>query len=91
MKHFPRFQYVYNLVKDCKSRVEQCGVRGIEMDEMYKNVNIKIVIVGNFRDKDLHLLTKSTGNALNFTRYIFFQIKYVNDNCHFDLKESSIL
>lgn len=61
-KHFPRFQYVYNLVKDCKSRVEQCGLRSVGIDEMYKNVNIKIVIVGNFRDKDLHLLTKSTEN-----------------------------
>lgn len=87
MKHFPRFQYVYNLVKDCKSRIEQCRKRRVRMDEMYKNVNIKIMIVGNFADDDLHLLTKSAGSFLIFKKYVFFKSKYVNDNCHFDLKE----
>lgn len=30
---------------------------------MFKNVIIKIVIVGNFTDDNLHLLTKSAGRV----------------------------
>lgn len=68
MNHFPRFQYVYNLVRDCKSRVEKCEKGRIRMDEMFKNVIIKIVIVGNFTEDNLHLLTKSAGSVLFFSK-----------------------
>lgn len=68
MKHFPRFQYVYNLVRDCKSRVDKCGKRKLKLDEMFKNVIIKIVIIGSFTDDDLHLLTKNAGIVLFFSK-----------------------
>lgn len=64
MKHFPRFHYIYNLIRDCKSRIEKCRKGKIKLDEMFKNVIIKIVIVGSFTDDDLHLLTKSSGSVL---------------------------
>lgn len=64
MKKFPRFQYVYNLVRDCKSRIEKGGKGKVKLVEMFKNVIIKIVIVGSFTDDDLQLLTKSSGSVL---------------------------
>nr|XP_034319273.1 uncharacterized protein LOC117687156 [Crassostrea gigas] len=59
MRHFPRFHYIYNLIRDCKSRTEKCTNGEVKLDKMFKNVFIEIVIVGSFTDDDLHLLTKS--------------------------------
>lgn len=68
MKHFPRFHYVYNLIRNCKSRIEKCRKVEVESDEMFKNVIIEIVIVGSFTEDDLHLLTKSAGSVLFFSK-----------------------
>lgn len=68
MRHFPRFHYIYNLIRDCKSRTEKCTNGEVKLDKMFKNVFIEIVIVGSFTDDDLHLLTKSAGSVLFFSK-----------------------
>lgn len=68
LKHFPRFHYFYNQIRDCKSRIEKCRKGKVKLDEMFKNVIIKIVIVGSFTDNDLYLLTKSAGSVLFFSK-----------------------
>lgn len=70
MEHFPRFQFVYNQIRDCKSRLEKFGKGKIRVDLMFENVIIKIVIVGGFTANNLYLLTESEGSlqVLSFTK-----------------------
>lgn len=70
MNHFPRFQFVYNQTRDCKSRLEKFGKGKIRINKMFENVIIKIVIVGGFTDDNLRLLTESAGSlhVLSFTK-----------------------
>lgn len=69
MKSFPRFHYVYNLVRDCIYRIEKFGKGKVKLDKMVENVIIKIVIVGSFIKDDLLLLTKSAGNIIHKFRF----------------------
>lgn len=51
---FNHFHYVYNLIRNCKSRVENIHL------SKEQNVVIKIGIVGIFHEDNLHLISGGT-------------------------------
>lgn len=58
---FEHFHYVYNLIRDCKSRVEKMPFNKEQKDNfMSKDVIIKIGIAGNFHEENLNLISRGT-------------------------------
>lgn len=60
-EQFPRFQYIYNQIMDCKSRIEKAGIGRIQTHQMSQNVIIKIGTIGDFTDKKCNLISKRKG------------------------------
>lgn len=58
---FNHFHYVYNLIRNCKSRVEHIHlIKEQKNNLMSKDVFIKIGIAGNFHEDNLHLISGGT-------------------------------
>lgn len=58
---FEHFHYVYNLIRDCKSRVEKMPFNKEQKEYfMSKDVIIKIGIAGNFHEENLNLISRGT-------------------------------
>lgn len=58
---FDHFHYIYNLIRDCESRVEKilCS-KGQKNNFTSKDVVIKIGIAGHFHENDLNLISGGT-------------------------------
>lgn len=59
-KYFEHFHYVYNLMKDCRSRLEKIQGRQEGTSFMSKEVIIKIGIAGFIYEDNLTLIPKRT-------------------------------
>lgn len=59
-KYFEHFHYVYNLMKDCKSRLEKIQGRQEGTCFMSKEVIIKIGIAGYIHEDNLSLIPRRT-------------------------------
>lgn len=58
---FSHFYYVYNLIRNCKSRVENVLLsKEQKNNSMPKDVVIQIGIAGNFYEDNLHLISGGT-------------------------------
>lgn len=58
---FDHFHYIYNLIRDCKSRVEKILFgKGQKNNFTSKDVVIKIGIAGHFHENDLNLISGGT-------------------------------
>lgn len=58
---FDHFHYVYNLIRNCESRVENIHLsKEKKRNLMPKDVVIKIGIVGIFHEDNLHLISGGT-------------------------------
>lgn len=58
---FNHFHYVYNLIRNCESRVENIHLsKQQKKNLMPKDVVIKIGIVGFFHEDNLHLISGGT-------------------------------
>lgn len=58
---FDHFHYIYNLIRDCESRVEKilCG-KEQKNNFTSKDVVIKIGIAGHFHENDLNFISGGT-------------------------------
>lgn len=61
-EQFPRFQYIYNQIMDCKTRIDKAGMGKIRTHQISENVNIKIGIIGGMTDTDCNLISKRKGS-----------------------------
>lgn len=59
-KHFHHFHFVYNLIRDCKSRVEKALCIIDQTNLMSEDVVIRIGIAGNFHEDNLNLISRRT-------------------------------
>lgn len=59
-KHFHHFHFVYNLIRDCKSRVEKALCIIDQTNLMSEDVVIRIGIAGNFQEDNLNLISRRT-------------------------------
>lgn len=59
-KCFDHFDFVYNRMRDCKSRVEKILNTKERKNIMPKEVVIKIGIIGNFQEENLDLISRRT-------------------------------
>lgn len=74
-KCFQHFHYIYNLTRNCKSRVEEFQNNNDTTNTMPKGVIIKIGIVGKFTDDNLNLVSKCKGKELMYQTLISKHIK----------------
>lgn len=57
-KHFHHFHFVYNMMRDCKSRVEKALCIIDQTNLMSEDVVIRIGIAGNFHEDNLNLISR---------------------------------
>lgn len=57
---FDHFNFVYNRMRDCKSRVEKILNTNERKNLMSKDVVIKLGIAGNFQEENLDLISRRT-------------------------------
>lgn len=73
---FNHFHYVYNLIRNCKSRVENVHFsKEQKRNLMPKDVVIKIGIVGIFHEDNLHLISGGTR-----TFFVNAHIHFISNN-----------
>lgn len=60
--------YIYNLTRNCKSRVEEFQNNNDTSNTMSKGVVIKLGIVGKFTDDNLNLVSKFKGKEFNVSK-----------------------
>lgn len=62
-KYYEHFHYVYNLVRDCKTRVEKLLLKKNDLTyPMPKDVMVKIGIVGDYTEDNVNLISKRPGS-----------------------------
>lgn len=61
-KYYEHFHYVYNLVRDCKSRVQKLLKKNDMPYPMPKDVIVKIGIVGDYTQDNVKLISKRQGS-----------------------------
>lgn len=66
-KDFKDFFYVYNLTRDCQSRVQWLLKKNDQINTLSKGVVIKIGIAGRFTVDNLNLISKHRGKVLNIS------------------------
>lgn len=77
---FNHFHYVYNLIRNCESRVENIHLsKEQKKNLMSKDVVIKIGVVGIFHEDNLHLIS---GRTCTF---------FVNTQIHLYIKITSLM
>lgn len=59
-EHFPHFSYIYNLIRDCKSRIEKRQCSKDQGNLMPKDIVVRIGVAGNFHEDNLNLISKSS-------------------------------
>lgn len=69
-KCFQHFHYIYNLTRNCKSRVEEFQNIKDTSNIMSKGVVIKLGIVGKFTDDNLNLVSKFKGKEFNVSKML---------------------
>lgn len=62
-KYYEHFLYVYNLVRDCKTRVEKLLTENDLANPMPKDVIVKIGIVGDYTEDDVKHISKRPGKC----------------------------
>uniref|UniRef100_A0A8W8NZT4 Ig-like domain-containing protein n=1 Tax=Magallana gigas TaxID=29159 RepID=A0A8W8NZT4_MAGGI len=70
-KHFHHFHFVYNLMRDCKSRVEKALCIIDQTNLMSEDVVIRIGIAGNFHEDNLNLISRTWKGKLPENQHIW--------------------
>lgn len=60
-EHFPHFDYIYTLIRECKLRIEKSGKSKAKSEPFSKDVVIQIGIAGMFTENNLDLISKRRG------------------------------
>lgn len=75
---FDHFNHVYNLMRDCNTRVEMLLKKNNRPYFMPKDVIVKIGIVGDYTKDNVNLISKRAGRIYSHNIYLLKKTKQIS-------------